>query len=581
MSPPRSSHAPPPGAIVHQLEIKPIFDTPKQNEKLYAHHMAQAAWHGSRIVMRQVSAEGPDIFDFIMKLHSACGGDWDTLITQCDTLPEQTRRLLGFIPSSIPTAFTVLDFQQGEGNQKFCSRSDTRNSPEIAAISPEVKSIRANIADSLVAVPSYRYYPGTETISPEEIANMSEVMETRSIGPENTRIRKLVENRRPIFHLLQASAEPVSSKDTSTELASGIFLIRATTPEELSKVCLALKNARKYAANNNQIQFLTHYVECFRTSSLEAFQESQKAWVKDVAARVESLIGFIEPCRDPAGISLFEAPDFTSVHALAVCGSIVSEAANLPNAKRCSHEPPYRQPQPRSPCHWVNPSELKRFKNSTQIVRFPTTATHELLGHGTGKLLSETEPGTYNFDKQNPPISPLTQKPVTSHYLPGQTWNGVFGKLAGTVEECRAILVSEYLMENKELLEMFGYTDDSDITADDPLEHYNSQNHAWGQFHHQAHFSVLKHLLQDGGGVIRISHDAANSTLTVHVDPSKLASHGKPWEFYEPLCAVEGEYEEWRKIVCSKPKPRWKFVQPNTFVRGDEGIIQSWAERNI
>lgn len=120
-------------------------------------------------------------------------------------------------------------------------------------------------------------------------------------------------------------------------------------------------------------------------------------------------------------------------------------------------------------------------------------------------------------------------------------------------------------------------------------------------------------MLQDGGGVIRISHNTENSTLTVHVDPTKFASHGKPalgryllrlhiWrctadfsackDFYEPLCAVEGEYEQWRQIVCSKQKPRWKFVQPNTFLRGDEvemkvyeasnrGVIQSWAERDI
>lgn len=52
-------------------------------------------------------------------------------------------------------------------------------------------------------------------------------------------------------------------------------------------------------------------------------------------------------------------------------------------------------------------------------------------------------------------------------------------------------------------------------------------------------------------------------------------------------------YEQWRQIVCSKPNSRWKFVQPNTFIRGgdvvelkvydesNEGIIQSWAEREI
>jgi len=58
------------------------------------------------------------------------------------------------------------------------------------------------------------------------------------------------------------------------------------------------------------------------------------------------------------------------------------------------------------------------------------------------------------------------------------------------------------------------------------------------------------------------------------------------------MCAVEGVYEQWRQIVSSKPKPRWKFVQPNTFVRGggvkvkvyeesNEGIIQSWVEREV
>lgn len=82
-------------------------------------------------------------------------------------------------------------------------------------------------------------------------------------------------------------------------------------------------------------------------------------------------------------------------------------------------------------------------------------------------LLSETAPGAYNFDKENPPVSPLTGKQVTSYYLLGQTWTNVFGNLAGTVEECRAILTSEYLMDNKDLLTVFGYTDSSDTTAED------------------------------------------------------------------------------------------------------------------
>lgn len=64
-------------------------------------------------------------------------------------------------------------------------------------------------------------------------------------------------------------------------------------------------------------------------------------------------------------------------------------------------------------------------------------------------------------------------------------------------------------------------------------------------------------------------------------------------DFYEPLSAVDGEFERWRQIVASKPDAPWKFVQANTFLGVDgevglkvydasnEGIIQSFAERQI
>jgi len=124
---------------------------------------------------------------------------------------------------------------------------------------------------------------------------------------------------------------------------------------------------------------------------------------------------------------------------------------------------------------------------------------------------------------------------------------------------------------------------------------------------------VFKHLLEDGGGVIQVNHDTESNSVTVQVDRSKIISYGKPalgrylcrlhvWRctadfapcksFYERLCKVNGDFEEWRQIVCSRPNPRWKFVQPNTFVTGDNvelkvyeesntGIIQSWVERDI
>ncbi|PSN73620.1 peptidase M49, dipeptidyl-peptidase III [Corynespora cassiicola Philippines] len=644
--------------------------------------------------MRQVSPKSPDIFDFIMDLYHACGGNWGALVARCDIAAKELAAFLEYAT----TFLCNLGNFYGEGDQKFVPDVTPDFLRKIAGTSPKTRDGLEKIVGSMLAVPPFSsghpsenaqsgYYPGDEPITRSEVAKVSEVMSGKAIGPENTRIRKVVKDGKVVLHLLQASVETGSLDDGNEELADGVFLVRGDHSEELNKVCSALEKAMEYACNNKQAQFLTHYIECFRTGSLEAFQESQKLWVTDRSARVENIMGFIEPYRDPAGIraeweamvgiadadetaklrrfvdtsntfirqlpwavedvnddkgpfekSLFEAPDFTSVHALAVCGSIVFEAANLPNYESIRGTCGFKNivlanrlsanNNPSLPCPWVRPSELTFFKSTTHIVRFLTTAIHELLGHGTGKLLAETSSGTFNFDKHNPPTSPLTGDPITSYYLPGQTWSSIFGSLAGTVEECRAILISEYFMADKELLGIFGYADGSRPTADEllyatylnigvdglqALAHYNVQDRAWGQVHCQAHFAILKYLLQEGGGVVSIEHDSAKRSLVVRVDREKIESCGKlaiggflcrlhVWRctadfvacerFYEGLCAVEGVFEEWRRVVVEKPKERGKFVQGNTFVRGGvvemkvyeesyEEIIKSWAERDV
>ncbi|KAK4142037.1 peptidase family M49-domain-containing protein [Dichotomopilus funicola] len=177
--------------------------------------------------------------------------------------------------------------------------------------------------------------------------------------------------------------------------------------------------------------------------------------------------------KGPFEASLFQAPDFTIVHALACCASVVWDGVNLPNysdiretcglkniqfwnrmAIRVESHPLSRH---------VHPSEAKPLKASTQMVNFVTASIHELIGHGSGKLLSETAPNVYNFNKDRPPTNPLTGQAVESWYKPGQTWTSVFGKLAITVEECRANLISYYLADEKEVLRLFVLEDEASI----------------------------------------------------------------------------------------------------------------------
>lgn len=129
----------------------------------------------------------------------------------------------------------------------------------------------------------------------------------------------------------------------------------------------------------------------------------------------------------------------------------------------------------------------------------------------------------------------------------------------------------------------------------------------------QAHFAMLKCLVTDGGGCVAIQCIPSEQRITVRVDRSKILTHGKAAlgrmllrlhmyrctadvkacrSYYEDLSRVDGEYLEWRKIVVATEEPRKVFVQANTFLDGDEvtlkeypatveGVIQSWAERDV
>lgn len=47
--------------------------------------------------------------------------------------------------------------------------------------------------------------------------------------------------------------------------------------------------------------------------------------------------------------------------------------------------------KPDRACHFVHPLEVEAYMSAAHIVRFIGTVVHKLFGHGTGKLVAETE----------------------------------------------------------------------------------------------------------------------------------------------------------------------------------------------
>ena len=293
-----------------------------------------------------------------------------------------------------------------------------------------------------------------------------------------------------------------------------------------SEFCESLERALNYASNDTREEYISNLYESFRTSDLETYRESIRTWLRDNRPPVETIFGFVEPYRDPHGVraefeglaavvdrakteklvalgkeaskfvkllpwcgltdyndgkgpfkkEVFEESDFTSIHTVAYYSSIIFPSINLPNyndirqtvgSKSVMIANSLMQEVPSTNADCIPEAEKEIYLKHKRHTFYLWVVFHELLGHGTGNSLMEESPGKFNFDHDHPPMNPLTQKPIHTWYKPGETWTGVFGDLATTVDECRAECVGAYLVSDKELLSMFDYGTDTEVKAED------------------------------------------------------------------------------------------------------------------
>jgi dipeptidyl-peptidase-3 len=537
------------------------------------------------------------------------------------------------------------------------------------------------------------YYPDSPDITKEEIILVGELLEKEKLLLENTRLRK---TRSGDFEVLIASGvanPPASDRDLgdadSFDLGGKLSgkklkLVYGDHLNEMAKIAVEIKKAEKEAGNDIEKKMLDEYAKSFGTGSIQAFKESQRDWIKDKGPTVETNLGFVETYRDPHGVrgewegfvamvnlertrafgklvksaarmipklpwskdfekDEFLSPDFTSLEVLSFAGSGIPAGINIPNYddirqnlgfKNVSLGNVLSAKAPNEPIPFVREQDEPLFREFRDAAFEVQVGIHELLGHGTGKLLQETSPGVYNFDVKNPPISPVSNKPVTTWYKPGQTWSSVFGSVASSYEECRAECVAMVLSCEFEILKLFGFgTGEEDMSnkAGDvlyvaylqmaragvaALEYWDPKSSKWGQIHMQARFAILKTFMEAGDKFVEVKANKEDlSDLQIYLDRSKILSHGRPavekllqkLHVYKSTADVEAgtklydeitHVDEWwggkaRPVVLDKKTPRKVFVQANTVLQDDgkillkeyeptlEGMVRSYAERNV
>ncbi|KAG6818124.1 hypothetical protein H0H87_000029 [Tephrocybe sp. NHM501043] len=675
------------------LDIAKSFGQLSSQEKKYAHFLSLASWAGARIIQGQWTPQASDLYDLLILTFSTQNGtlaDLNALQQQAgltaeewDDLFQYTTLVLGNLVNFKTFGFTkvvprvsVNKFeavvQRSQNSQKALELWSNLKE-HIYALSPESNLFIGKRSLGHVS----NYYLG-QPVSDEDVAAVQKAAENLGIDVLNTRV---VKNGPDDFTLLVASADSHPPATHIVDLKSSKATLKVEYGDfsgPLKAVVDALHEAKKYAANANQLAMIEGYIKSFETGSIQDHKDASKHWVKDVGPVVESYIGFIETYVDPYGaraewegftaivnkqlsakyetlvnnapeyikvlpwgpdfeVEVFRKPDFTALEILSFATGGIPAGINIPNYydireslgfKNVSLANILAAKAPNEELTFIHPDDVELYNTWDGRAFELQVANHELLGHGSGKLFEERADGSKNFDPEKV-INPLTGKPISSWYKPGQTPGSVLGEVSSSMEECRAETVALFLVGHLDILKVFNYTDKQSI--DDiqyitfllmaraglrALEYYDPATQKHGQAHMQARLGITQHLINSG--IARLEEvrnaDGKLENLYVRVDREKVLKEGKDAagkllislqvfkstadgagarKFYneltKPLSGWEGDI---RDLVLRKKQPRKIFVQPNTQIVDGEvvlkeyplttaGLIESFIEKKL
>lgn len=222
----------------------------------------------------------------------------------------------------------------------------------LATKSPKLLGLYQEIEGYIFAVPPFSLgYPSDATqttyylgkgITEKDITSVSKALESNSIFPENTRIR--ASKNGVHFDVLLASvdtSDPAQTFPLPDREGSSVRLIRGDYSAELKQICAELAQAAEYAANDLQRDMLRAYIDSFQTGSLDAYRESQRIWVRDKGPKVENIMGFVEPYRDPHGIRA----EFEGLVAIADADETKALATLVQNSAKFIRRLPWATPE--------------------------------------------------------------------------------------------------------------------------------------------------------------------------------------------------------------------------------------------
>lgn len=423
----------------------------------------------------------------------------------------------------------------------------------------------------------------------------------------------------------------------------------------MQRIVSNMTKALPYAANPIQEKMLLRYIKHFLTGDIDEHKHSQREWIQDKGPVVETNIGFIETYVDPLNIraefegfvsivdkeisakfktlvdnaeqilkhlpwdstfekTQFQAPDFTSLDIITFATSGVPIGINIPNYDDIRTKEGFKNVNlgnaypkiKKSNLQYVTDEDAELIADMYGEGETIAVALHELLGHGSGRLLAQNEDGSFNYDTNA--VNPATSQVIDSFYKFGETWSSKFAELSSAYEECRAETIAVYLSFFKEPFEVFNIQEHVKCrnmiwlymayAGLKGLLVYNPDNNKWGQAHCWARYVIF-----------RVMREAADDFLTVeftedkrfllHMDFSKIETAGFPAissflqrlhcfkstgdvvrgrELFSHYSKFDEEAKQIRDVIVANQKPRGVEVQCNIFLKSGQPVLQPYEE---
>ncbi|KAJ3648845.1 hypothetical protein Zmor_020616 [Zophobas morio] len=660
------------------LEVTSAFKGLCDQEQLYAHYISEASWAGGLITFLQTSIESGPIFVLLHKLFSAQNPtEFKAAAIEAGFTDDEVKAFFIYTCGVLSNAGNYKGF----GDSKFIpgiSKDRLEALLEKSSAWTDIEPLWCKLKDVIYDLEAGKtclgYAPHgcttylSKNCTPEDNQRAQEWMKSQQIDAYNTRLFKTVFPDGKIDYEIRLASEEKGELKKETFGNMTFRLTKGDYSPLIGRVAKNLEEAAKYAANSTQAKMLESYAQSFITGSLDAHKDGSRFWIQDKGPAVETYIGFIETYRDPAGLrgefegfvaivnramstqfatlvehaedflpllpwpkgfekDTFLRPDFTSLDVLTFASSGIPAGINIPNYDDIRQSEGFKNVSlgnviPASYQMTVTPFLNQADAELVQKWRVASfklqVGLHELLGHGSGKLLQRAADGVVNY----PPslLDPLTGNPPTTCYEPGDTYDSRFGPMSSSYEECRAEAVGLYLSLEPAVLKIFGHEGQE---AEDvlyvnwlslvwngvgrALETWDPKR-GWLQAHAQARFVLARVLIQ--AGVVTVTQPDENDLL-VTMDRTALRGAGRTaianfllklqvykatanieaaQRLYQHYSEVSEPWLRWRAIVLANKQPRKIFTQANTRLEGSyvtlktyeespEGMIQSWVER--